>query len=146
MTTTLDDLIARLETATGPDRELDVMTAMAVGKWAANDPPSNWQRIAREMVTPNAYTDDESGDTYQVIPADDWHILRYTASIDAALTLVPESCDVRRFVDDPSGTGWTLSQFRGGVVLTRGVGVTADLPALALCIAALKARKTESAA
>lgn len=141
MTTTLDDLIARLEKAEGPDRKVDLAISLAINYRSAFDEVVRavWSPMADDIEVFDAQGRRGFLDPAQFVPL-------WTRSIDAALTLVPESCDVRRFVDDPSGTGWTLSQFRGGVVLTRGVGVTADLPALALCIAALKARKTESAA
>ena len=57
----------------------------------------------------------------------------YTTSLDAALTLVPEEFD------------WTLGHTNSGLTIHAQVGPKiecfADTPALALCIAALKARE-----
>ena len=65
-------------------------------------------------------------------------IHRYTSSLDAALTLVPEGCDV----DMQTRKRYAMvADWRGrdhGVPLGSSIGV-ATLP-LALCIAALKAR------
>lgn len=107
----MDDLIARLEKATGPDRDLDhaIDTAL-LGEWTYYAP-------------------------------------EYTASIDAALTLVP------------NGYRWLVRKHDGSKTWAGGKGaksfanVYADehespmyeawtqTPALALCIAALKARQ-----
>lgn len=95
-----DDLIARLEAATGPSFALDCEINKAVGSAA-------------------------------------WPPRAYTASIDAALTLVPDDHDWSLHCDngqaiagcapaDPAGCSWADSR--------------AATPALALCIAALRAR------
>jgi hypothetical protein len=124
---TLIKLAERCEAATGPDRELDLAIARLfdVTVWLRND-------------------DDTAN--YETTH---W---RYTASIDAALTLVPEGC------------GWVAGygQVRsdeplGGAQITRhakfaGYDVANDViaeaeaatPALALCAAALRARTTLS--
>lgn len=119
----MSDLIERLEKATGPNRELDEAIALAVlsagGEvrllgMADDDPPL-------KMFT---YPDGSKGTA-----------LRYTSSLDAALTLVPEgfAADIICYT---SGNGRTAvwnepSIFR----CDRG-----STPAIALCIAALKAR------
>ena len=96
-----DELIARLEAATGPSFTLE-------------------QEIFR-LLNPNA--------TKLSIPNN------YTASIDAALTLVPK------------GEGWAIMAVKS--VFHVGIGDTArnakwyavaPTPALAICIAALRAR------
>jgi hypothetical protein len=112
------NIIAKLEAATGPNRNLDALIADAIGLPVPND-PAGWP-------------------------------LRYSESIDAALTLVPE--------------GWAWSVREGGCYATGkkllpraelaepietefgpGVGVRAQnnaaTPAIALCIAALKVRQ-----
>ena len=81
-----------------------------------------------------------------------WHIdgkllwskdLHYTSSLDAALTLVP-----REPRNEVSGTyDWQLESTNGGMTISARVGSKdthsfADTPAVALCIAALKARST----
>ena len=106
-----DDLIARLEAATGPCRELDAAIAEAIGHTVK-------------------YDKDHPRDTtpyYQPVPDYSWQpVPTYSASIDAALTLVPEGC--------------------GFVVMGKAAKIgrkvaTAPTPALAICIAALRARK-----
>ena len=114
-------LIARLEAATGPDRELDHAIASELGSEA------DFERTAD-----GALLTDGRGMTKQ-----------FTASIDAALTLVPtnhhlvELCSVRE-------ARWYASvaekYTRTGTGPER-VG-HAPTPAIALCIAALKARAT----
>lgn len=113
------ELIERLEKATGPDRELDRDIARALGgKYP---------------------TQDGKGDYIEWAVNDGWKKLRaFTASIDAALTLVGP--DQSWVVHGP----WTNGRYCAGVALTIGgawdddqAGATA---AIALCIAALKAR------
>jgi len=107
------ELIATLEAATGPDRELDAEIAM--------------QNVSllRDLPRTEAggWTHPEWG---KIAPASE-----YTASLDAALTLIPQDY------------GWCVS---GGYNWQHGhaeVGKHKALgatPALALCIAAMKAR------
>jgi len=107
----MDELIAKLETATGPDRELDIAIAYAClplhhsGRWS--------------VVTAPAFTE----------------------SLNAALSLVPEewtawelrssgrktrfSADLSRLTECDAGEDWA-----------HGRGPT---PALAICVAAIKA-------
>lgn len=101
----MSDLIERLEKATGPDRQLDA----AISEALTGIP----EKIAFEH--PN------------FVPP------RYTASIDAALTLVPGSMVSLRF----QRTGQTWGCYLNG----RDTNATA--PAIALCIAALRARTAE---
>lgn len=106
-----DDLIARLEAATGPSFALDCEISKAAGSAA-------------------------------------WPPRAYTASIDAALTLVPDGCGWS------AGWGQILpDKPMGEARITRNahfigydanydviVKANAATPALALCIAALRAR------
>lgn len=110
----IDELIAALEKAEGPSRELD----QAVGICAKN--------IGRDPALP------------QVIGVA--NCAEYTASIDAALTLVPDEFDW--YVSSEfHGTKWfatVTSKDRLHHFVARGV---LSSPAIALCIAALNARK-----
>lgn len=66
----------------------------------------------------------------------------YTTSIDAALTLVPEDMGWHSWCDDRKAT-MTVGDVGfdwGPHIMPEGYG-EADTPALALCIAALKARE-----
>ena len=113
----MDDLIARLEKAKGPDRELDGDIALHLGL------------VPRGME--RGWAGGWAGNGKQFDAA--W----YTSSTDAALTLVPE------------GWGWSLdwdggcSVFReplSGRLPDNEFGADGPSPAIALCIAALKAR------
>lgn len=102
----MTDLITRLESADGPSRELDAEIAVVCGI-----------DIGRSKGDPNDHR----------LPA-------YTASIDAALTLVPEGRHTEIEI-------WTDGRGRAEF---NGVGTTCGAwgrtPALALAAAALKAR------
>ena len=114
---TIGELIERLEKATGPDKALDGELARAAGL----------ERFY--SFVGGGWMD---GDTIVELP-------RYTASIDAALTLVgPTQSWVAH-------GPWTNGRYCAGVAQTIGgawdddqTGATA---AIALCIAALKARE-----
>lgn len=140
-------LIERIESADGPDRELDAEIAVAiryfpqnVGFVWKNDLEPNCPEIGRVTCVTSLGT----GGPHYAAP-------RYTASIDAALTLVPEgwrpySADMSiagrtRFVIEGPKTQWATDdageKCAGADWYTQGVAST---PALALCAAALKAR------
>jgi hypothetical protein len=121
----MDELIKRLEAATGPDRELDCRL------WCALVDHSDFDLFRR--VVPGFYQ---------------WRAAHYTASIDAALSLVPEGWffDIRirpQSVDRPARA---LPQNGRSIVHTperRGRYMAARScihPRLAICIAALRAR------
>lgn len=113
--TDMNELAAKVESADGPDRVLDYLI------FAATLPPNY------------AYLWD---------PADSNH--RYTASLDAAMTLVPE------------GWAWMVGcaagvRFCATIMPTDESGIEADAidmfaatPALALCAAALRSRALAS--
>lgn len=118
-------LIKRLEAATGPDRELDARI---------------WCEVSGEIFD---YFEDgflnfrRKDGGFWIRPAGpDTGIPAYTASIDAALTLVPEgwrSTDVHQYNDD----FWHWSLWRVG----KRVDGNHKTPAIAICIAALKVRE-----
>ncbi len=110
----LQDLAERVEKATGADRELDC-------RIFASFSPEEWSQADLDYAI--------SAPDRTVNPP------RYTASIDAALYLVPE--------------GWTWGAFDNGTAwawpneardLLAGIRSTAATPALALVSAALRAR------
>lgn len=125
----LNDLIIRLAEAIGPDRELDAAIAEALSLI-----PQTHER-AMNHGRPQAYywhKHNHKGD-YWTPPA-------YTASIDAALTLVPKGWGVvvRRWAD---GTGRGVAHCyppEGSGDYCHGA-----TPALAICIAALRAKEAE---
>ena len=119
--TALDALADRCEAATGPDRELDAATSaiLRLGAgygWALNYPHWFAGRDGRVHLAVH-------GPNFQA-PA-------YTASLDAAMTLVPEDRE------------WVIANYRSPKTVVR-VGAfnqaSAVTPALALCAAALRAR------
>ena len=147
-----DDLIARLERATEGSRELDAEIAVAVRsldtegdkslpKWAGKNYPI-WR--ARPDGRVECVHTDGTGSL-------NWSPLHYTTSIDATLSLVPEGWS-------PSMLSWGHSRLndpndmvhasivregaeRGGKLIEDYMACRgAATPALALCIAALKAR------
>jgi hypothetical protein len=126
---TREELIAALETATGADRGLDVDIAFAVHAWP-------------EGVFPMRAIPGQIGlDGGRCVSASP-----YTASIDAALTLVPAGADwvVRSgMADHPTDTRPYAHVMFGNVNRdrSRSLGEAhAPTPAIALCIAALKAQ------
>ena len=137
MTHDLEQLALRCEQAEGPDRELDAKIALAAG----------WQEItlphgSRYCIRPDGFKTSHGLVAYA--PA-------YTASIDAALTLVPEGWFVdnlaqsgRRdgtwwaaLIQPPEGDEETGKLTRDGA---RESAFDTPTPALALCAAVLRAR------
>lgn len=110
----MQDLIERLKKLTGPDREIDVEIGRIQNVLVMQrDRETGWNR---------PYTHH-----------------RYTESLDSALTLLPLEPK-----NEPSGTwDWQIESTNGGLTISARVGdvrAFADTPAIALCIAALKAR------
>lgn len=126
-----DDLIARLERATEGSRELDAEV------WREVSLPTEYFGSKIERVTysnGDVVIDTEDGFRH----FDTHDIPRFTLSLDAALSLVPGGKWQWQIRQDPSS-------YRAGIVggkipdmvIHRGQAPT---PALALCIAALRAR------
>lgn len=122
----ISDLIARLEKATGPDRELD-------------------EAIVIEAPITKAFLRGNKFGGFEVLP--------YTASLDAALTLVPEGWQWQvsnRAPAPHAGRAYLnnreLFHIGGGGLSPnpayRGSEETAATPAIAVCIAALNIRNT----
>ena len=115
----MEDLIRQIEEATGPDRGLDAEIALAIGwRLDQSEPRDRWWEPDRSH-----YLDEPP---------------EFTASLDAALTLVPEGIAIWRIGnndDQWEGEGPFLARC-GGPRFT-----FAATPALALCAAALKARQ-----
>lgn len=134
---TLRDLISKLEAATGPSRELDAAIVLALY------PEASIRLYIEGDTEPTVFH------AAPLVP-NKHELPHYTASIDAALTLVPEgyfwSCGHNPDPDDdtPSDYGAMLCRYwhvsdRSD---TSAVGAT---PALALCIAACKAQLARAA-
>ena len=117
----MDDLIARLETATDGSRELDLA-------------------IAREVLGLRPIATIRGTQVHNPAQPEgaSWDLKPYTTSLDAALTLAPEGyIGLQRFSD-----GWYAQVARHSADF-RHEG-TQKPAALALCIAALKALRRTS--
>lgn len=137
---TLDDLIALLEKAEGPCRKLDAEIAVALrippsgshnNEWARKNFPV-WRAGDGKVV---CIHDDGSSGPF-------WVVLEHTSSIDAALTLVPEGWRWAVNYDPDRGPQYAAAVKRSGDDWPR-VFDMARSPAIALCVAALKARKEQ---
>jgi hypothetical protein len=124
----LDDLIARLEAATAPDRDLD----HRIGWWMQ---PEHWRRdddglllvLSMFQMRPSAWV---------LYNAPCLRSLRYTSSIDAAMTLALPG---HAWIVDSMGHAW-VGPPTGQATADR-LGKTA---ALSLCIAALRDRRASA--
>lgn len=126
------DLIARLEAAEGPDRELADEVLLACG----------WERSVGATTNPDiVFWKAPDSDEYHA-EGSDWPG-DPTASIDAALTLVPEKYDITiTQASGPRRSDWfaTCTERDEFARTITHKARDAATPALALCIAALKAR------
>lgn len=144
----LTDLIERLEAATGPDRDLDRDIFVATKGWVLTRIPADYDgKNASEVYTPPggfpnfSYPPRGAIHPHYHVPSD----FHPTASIDAAVTLVPSNClaMTRTLWDGEATAGYAsvsrYSALPGRMFLDDYVG-TSPVAAIALCIAALKAR------
>lgn len=118
--TSVTELLQALENATEPDRRLDRLLAVATG-WARDSGGGHGER---RFVW--SYPGEEKKPREQ--------FPKFTESVDAALELVG-------FITDAStvGIAWEGDDGNGKVKLDEHEPVTAANPAIALCIAAVKA-------
>lgn len=122
----LSDLIKQIEGATAPGRDIDVEIALLLG----------WRRKVEYVKQ------DEHGEpvrkVFWVVPTggDYGKVPRYTSSVDAAMTVVQEVAP-----GIVGGVSWE-EDGRGAAILGDGTYCQAATPAMALCIAALKAKQT----
>ena len=128
--TTLEALLARVLEGTGPDRELDADIALDLGVVAQRAGNCFYgHKHYSVMVLDRDYYDHDGNAP---------ELPHFTASLDAAITLVPEGWAVE-LVQALSGTPWHAT-LRGGSALVPIIGATAATPARALIAACLKAR------
>lgn len=78
----MNTMLERLEKATGPDRELDCLLAVAIGGFHTKPPKYEGGDVLYCRY-------DQDGTLIMPGQAGDMMVPRYTASIDAALTLMP---------------------------------------------------------
>ena len=131
----MTDLIHRLEAAEGPSRELDVEIGMLV----EGVPCERMSQYLTRYWAYREWREETKGD--KILIHDRMAITApyYTASLDAAVSLVPEGtyCKMQIGRDRKHNWVWVES------VTCETVACHAT-PALALCIAALKAREAEN--
>lgn len=141
MTTELLRLAELCEQASGPDRELDAEIAHAVG--------IRIQTISRSVLA------DPFGKSSAMREVSDSTALSYTASLDAAMSLVPDLEAAEAGYSDifwrlgNDGEGGNPADFKAEVLIcsmftSKRFAATAITPALALCAASLRARSQES--
>lgn len=134
--TDLQSLIARVEAATGPSEQLDIDIAVA----ASMVPP----KMEKTFTSPRAWRG--------IYDNRYWFAPEYTASIDAALTLVPEGQGMKldkywiASVDRPIWHAAVTSPSKNpNVIVGSDYNEVWDCRtlALALCAAALRARAAQ---
>ena len=139
VTSSLSDLIARLEKATGPDRELDAHIAASVGlpmMFCDFDTGCyHGDCISPGCGKPLGLTDERR--SYPNDWRDDERLPHFTSSIDAAMTLVPKGME-KDFTDlyGVARVSVGINAEPGPFYGTHEGGSLA----IALCIAALRAR------
>ena len=121
-----DDLIARLEAATGPDRELDAVIAVASGQYVherrGRDRQEWFYSTSRNYDRRSLHY----GGTCRPLEA-------YTASIDAALTLATGEAIER--------VGGAIGILRWAIDMMREAGAGIDALPRFIVIAALRAQE-----
>lgn len=138
---TLSSLIERLEKAEGPSRELDlvILNATSEKKWRLSEAWPDNNDVVVEVVDPDWEEEEEEeevGGVRRYGPEPDIRITpRYTSSIDAALTLVPDR--VWQGGRTLKEAHWCQLPGPRASDQFRGSGAT---EAIAICIAALRAR------
>lgn len=120
------ELIARLEKATGPDRELDEAIVKA---------------LYPESIVAIYCVGDEEPTVFHAEPLvrNKRELPHFTSSLDAAMTLVPADCEWEAGSAKLIDAHW--ARLVSAAEEYKAKSTTAPL---ALCIAALKAQKTQS--
>ena len=135
-------LVERIEAASEGSRELEAEIALAIGGDLRKGGHGFWygefdgRRESIEGRPDGVEYDEQTGKKLppEKPPLTDFayrlDVPRYTTSIDAALTLVPESCGWAVYEHGSAQVGRNTKQYFGA----------ANTPALAICAAALRAR------
>lgn len=134
----IDKLIAELESATKGSRKLDDAISTIIGR-----PPPQTGGYYGWEDGPGYYSrpKDSEGITREI-----WESRHFTTSLDAALTLVPEGTDIDLYVagHNSSSNACAVDILHPETEEKFGTGNNRST-ALALCIAALKARQAMEA-
>jgi hypothetical protein len=133
----LAELIERLEKARGPDRHLDAAIALHVGA-----PKAFFESVGVSFDDGTVDGPDCFDDAIWGGGGHSYEALRYTASIDAALTLVPAGWGFKADCGLGYGNSFTVGHVGQNKLYDQPEGFGAgNTPAIALCIAALRARE-----
>jgi len=131
---TLSDVVVLLENAKEPDRFLDHLIAVAIGEYPSSEI--------------KAINYDAKCVWFRDTPPE--MCGEYTSSVDAALCLAERlNCYSLTLTIDPSGHGAEITYWPEGLSNDRTIksnGVTAGLPAIAICIAVIQAILKEQSA
>jgi len=125
--TDLMELASRVEAGEEPDRELDVRISLALSGTPYSD---------SDVIDMLAIRDEPTG--YGVYRPADEYVPAYTASLDAAMTLVPEGWDWTLYSDGSCEIGRKPDR---GCLMNADYIAEAATPALALTAAALRAHQ-----
>jgi hypothetical protein len=128
------ELATRVEALTGPDRDVDVLIGLT-GRFYVAEPRCPG---AEPMI---GYVDDDGSRVEPGNGAQDSLVPRYTASLDAAMSLLPS--DWYRVEQQQTNDGAWARVTRLVVGFTPDAEAHAPTPALALVAAALRARGTQ---
>lgn len=140
MVSALDDVIRRLE-AGESGREVDARINMLLPKGVRIVSPEASIEDLAEFIREYPARDERDGE-YITSYANYAGLPRYTTSLDAAVSLVPEGWGVKAEWNMGYGTAVTVGHVGPNKLYDRpDHWATAATPALALCIAALKARR-----
>ena len=140
-------LLAKLEQATGPDQEIDILIWLCLGKVLAhpNDNEAWQKRLPMAPHVPvNARTLYQA---YKLFPTDlrgmrrCWNIPSFTASMDAAMTLMPEGWywDIRKRQQGYLVIAFVVVAEKGNHSYDEMFQEEAPTAQLAFCRAALRA-------
>lgn len=144
------NLIERLEALEAPCRECDVLIdAHRGGAFHRGISDED----AKSIAEPATYWDKDTGEEVTKSGADTYSVPHYTASIDAAMALVPEGWRICNFSQHDhkllrQDGEWMCSLYPDGKIddCNRDFDWprcdNAPTPAIALCIAALRAQET----
>lgn len=124
-------LIARLTEETGPSRELDHDIAVAAF-------PGAYGFATSEHNRKNGHPVGLGAEARPCMTAD---APRYTESIDAALTLVPDEWRPEHIGEQLSGGRWDVELHWRDYSMDDCIQAVGRTPAIALCIATLRARQ-----
>lgn len=136
------DIIEALEKATGPSRELDGDIFRALGPHDDRWERGTFYDVGADIENKNVWLRMNANGTNSAPP-------HYTASVDAALTLVPDTWTIAN-MGQTDNKNWVIELRRGFAtsysdVIIVGSQQTKRLAslAIAICVAALKARQQE---